>query len=188
MHLVGDEINEFEASKVSKRSMFDKNVVYHIQSLEHTLDYVFSHLGMACDASIEYPLLLTEALCNPNYSRALTSELLFECYHIPALSYAVDSLLAFHYNTQTLSNGGHTQARSGLIIDSSHASTHIIPVLDQTWQLPLTKRLPLGGSHAHDLLHKSLLLKYPQHKNQLTTEVVEQLQENYTHAAIDYRE
>jgi len=30
MHLVGDEINEFEGSKVSKRSMFDKNVVFHI--------------------------------------------------------------------------------------------------------------------------------------------------------------
>lgn len=47
MHLVGDEINEFEASKVARRSMFDKNVVYHTQSLEHTLDYIFSHLGLA---------------------------------------------------------------------------------------------------------------------------------------------
>ena len=30
MHLVGDEINEFDASKVARRSMFDKNVVYHL--------------------------------------------------------------------------------------------------------------------------------------------------------------
>ena len=99
MHLVGDEINEFEASKVAKRSMFDKNVVYHMQSMEHTLDYVFSHLGLANDSQIDYPLLLTEAMCNPNYSRSLVSELLFECYHVPALSYCVDSLLSFHYNT-----------------------------------------------------------------------------------------
>jgi actin-related protein 5 len=35
MHLVGDEINEFDAGKIHKRSMFDKNVVYHVQSLEH---------------------------------------------------------------------------------------------------------------------------------------------------------
>ena len=80
MHLVGDEMNEFEASKVSKRSMFDRDVVYHMQSFEHTMDYIFSHLGLAGDASIEYPMLLTEAMCNPNYSRALTSELIFECY------------------------------------------------------------------------------------------------------------
>lgn len=30
MHLVGNEINEIDANKVGKRSMFDKNVVYHI--------------------------------------------------------------------------------------------------------------------------------------------------------------
>ena len=99
MHLVGDEINEFENSKVSKRSMFDKNVVFHIQSLEHMLDYTFSHLGLCNDSSIDYPLLFTEAMCNPNYSRALVSELIFECYHVPALSYAVDSLLSFYYNS-----------------------------------------------------------------------------------------
>ena len=29
MHLVGDEINEFDAGKIHKRSMFDKNVIYH---------------------------------------------------------------------------------------------------------------------------------------------------------------
>lgn len=129
MHLVGDEINEFEASKVSKRSMHDKNVVFHIQSMEHTLDYIFSHLGLANDTQIEYPLLMTEAMCNPNYSRSLTSELIFECYHVPALSYCVDSLLSFHYNTQKL-NGCSSPATSGLIIDSSHSTTHVIPVLD----------------------------------------------------------
>lgn len=99
MHLVGDEINEFENSKVSKRTMFDKNVVYHIQSLEHMLDYTFSHLGLGNDPQIEYPLLMTESMCNPNYSRSLVSELLFECYGIPALSYSVDSLLSFYYNS-----------------------------------------------------------------------------------------
>ena len=129
MHLVGDEINEFEPSKVAKRSMFDKNIVYHFQSLEHTCDYIFSHLGLNNDSQIEYPLLMTEAMCNPNYSRSLVSEILFECYHIPALSYCVDSLLAFHYNTTKL-NGCTSPAKSGIIIDSSHQSTHIIPVLN----------------------------------------------------------
>ena len=30
MHLVGDEINEIDVNKIGKRSMFDRNVVYHI--------------------------------------------------------------------------------------------------------------------------------------------------------------
>ena len=144
--------------------MFDKNVVYHLQSFEHTLDYTFSHLGLGNDSSIEYPLLLTEALCNPNYSRSLVSELLFECYHIPAVSYCVDSLLAFYYNTMEL-NQCKTVARTGIIIDASHQTTHVIPVIDSQIQLPMSKRLQLGGYHHGDLLTKSLALKYPQHKN-----------------------
>jgi actin-related protein 5 len=50
LHLVGDELNEIDANKVGKRTMFDRNVVYHITSLEHMLDYTFSHLGLARDS------------------------------------------------------------------------------------------------------------------------------------------
>jgi actin-related protein 5 len=100
LHLVGDELNEFDANKIGKRSMFDRNVVYHIQSLEHMLDYTFSHLGLAKDSQIEFPMMMTEAMCNPNYSRSLASELLFEVYRLPAVSYAVDSLLSFYYNSK----------------------------------------------------------------------------------------
>ena len=90
MHLVGDEINEFDAGKIVKRNMFDKNIVYHYQSLEHMLDYTFGHLGLYSDTSIDYPLLFTEPLCNPNYCRQHVSELFFECYKVNKVSYAVD--------------------------------------------------------------------------------------------------
>jgi actin-related protein 5 len=63
------------------------------------LDYTFSHLGLAKDSQIEFPMMMTEAMCNPNYSRSLASELLFEVYRLPAVSYAVDSLLSFYYNS-----------------------------------------------------------------------------------------
>lgn len=93
------------------------------------LDYTFSHLGLAKDLQIEFPLLMTEAMCNPNYSRSLSSELLFECYRVPAVSYAVDSLLSFYYNSQM----SKEKPRSGLIINSSHSATHIVPVIDAQW-------------------------------------------------------
>ena len=69
-------------------------------------------------------------MCNPNYSRSLVSELIFECYHVPALSYCVDSLLSFYFNASQL-NGCSQTAKSGLIIDSSHSATHVIPVFDE---------------------------------------------------------
>ncbi len=91
------------------------------------LDYTFSHLGLGKDSAIEYPLLMTEAMCNPNYSRGLVSELLFECYRAPTVSYAVDSLLSFYYNAHM----SESKPTSGLIVHSSQSSTHIIPVIDQ---------------------------------------------------------
>ena len=79
------------------------------------LDYTFSHLGLGQDSAIEYPLLMTEAMCNPNYSRGLVSELLFECYRAPTVSYAVDSLLSFYYNAHM----SESKLTSGLIVHSS---------------------------------------------------------------------
>ena len=69
----------FDQGKISTRSPFDKNVVYHVSSQEAIFDYAFSHLGIH-DNSVNFPVLLTEAFANPNYSRSLVSELMFECY------------------------------------------------------------------------------------------------------------
>ena len=174
LNLVGSELNQFDGNKLQKKTMFDKNVVYQLQSLEHTLDFTFSHLGFQNDTQIEYPLLLTEPFCNPNYSRSLVSELLFECFNIPALSYCVDSLLSFYYNTHKL-NGCSEVARTGILIDSSHASTHIVPVIDQQWQLPLTKRISIGGHHHTELLTKSVALRFPELKNQINGDIIQEL-------------
>jgi len=128
--------------------MFDKNIIYHIQSLEHMLDYTFGHLGLSNESSIEYPVVMTEALCNPNYCRSNVSELLFECYRVSAVSYAVDSLLAFFYNCSKRDQDVFSAAHSnGLIISSSHQASHVIPVLNGGMQIESTKRLALGGFH-----------------------------------------
>jgi actin-related protein 5 len=42
-------------------------VVTHFHSLEHTLDYSFSRLGIHSD--IESPLVFVEPLGNPSYCR-----------------------------------------------------------------------------------------------------------------------
>lgn len=57
----------FDPGKINTRSPFDKNVVYHISSQEAILDYAFAHLGIY-DNSVNFPVLMTEAFVNPNYS------------------------------------------------------------------------------------------------------------------------
>lgn len=148
MHLVGYELNEFDPGKVQKRSMFDKNVVTSMANLEHVLDYTFSHLGLSGDSSIQYPVLMTESMCNPNYTRTNMSELLFECYDVPGVSYCVDSLLSFYLNSskeKSCSFIDATNSSTGTILSSSHQTTHIIPVVDSEIQLSHTKRLNIGG-------------------------------------------
>ena len=97
MILVGNELLDFDTTRENiRKSAFDKNVVYQKPIFESTLDYIFSNIGLIGDSSIDYPVMMTEPLCNPNYSRSMTSELLFECYGVPALSYGVDSMLAMY--------------------------------------------------------------------------------------------
>ena len=46
LHIVGDEFQFFDASKLNKKSMFDKEILTNQGLLEHVLDYCFSHLGI----------------------------------------------------------------------------------------------------------------------------------------------
>lgn len=88
------------------------------------------------------------------------SELLFECYGVPKLSYCIDSLLSFHHN--------NSKAKNGLIISIGNCTTHIIPVLDNFVLLANCRRIRLGGQHLVKFLWRLLQLKYPQHLNAIT--------------------
>lgn len=63
IHIVGDEFALFDSSKLHKKTIFDRNVVTHINSMEHVLDYTFSHLGI--NQQIENPLFFLEPIGNP---------------------------------------------------------------------------------------------------------------------------
>ena len=79
------------------------------------------------------------------------TELLFECYSAPSLAYGIDSLFSFKFNK------GHT----GLVLSSSHTSTHLIPVINSKPSMSSVARLNWGGSQGADYLLKLLKLKYP---------------------------
>ncbi|MCO5609190.1 hypothetical protein L7F22_063413 [Adiantum nelumboides] len=78
------------AEQISHQESFDGDV-------ENVLDYAFINLGIG-SSSIDHPLLMTETLCNPAYSRALMNELLFENYQVPSVCYGLDSLFSAYQN------------------------------------------------------------------------------------------
>ena len=65
------------------------------------------------------------------------SELLFEAYGVPAASYAIDAALSFYYNMG--------EWRDGIIIDSGHNTTHVLPLLNGTPCTSNCSRITLGG-------------------------------------------
>lgn len=79
------------------------------------------------------------------------NEILFECYSAPSVTYGIDSLFSYRQN----------RGKSGLVLSSSHSSTHLIPVLDSKPILSMSSRLNWGGSQASEYLMKLLKLKYP---------------------------
>ncbi|XP_014206962.1 actin-related protein 5 [Copidosoma floridanum] len=176
---VGNDITNIEAMRFQLKTQFDKNVVTHYEAQEHVYDYIFSHLSIDTEGCVNHPIILTEALLNPNYCRNLMSELLFECYCVPSVAYGVDSLFSYqHNNCQS----------DGLIISLGYQTIHVIPILDGKADMRQTKRINIGGFQCVYYMHKLLQLKYPAHFNAITLSRAEELIHDHSRIAVDYKE
>ncbi|KAK2505058.1 hypothetical protein MC885_016949 [Smutsia gigantea] len=165
---VGNALGSLEPLRWMLRSPFDRNVPVNLELQELLLDYSFQHLGVSSQGCVDHPVVLTEAVCNPLYSRQMMSELLFECYRIPKVAYGIDSLFSFYHNRpkNTIS--------SGLIISSGYQCTHILPILE--------------GSQAAGYLQRLLQLKYPGHLAAITLSRMEEILHEHSYIAEDYVE
>ena len=121
--LVGNDIANVEALRFQLKSPFDRDVITHIDTVETVLDYSFSHMGIDSEGSVNHPIVMTEAVCNPSLSRQFLNELLFECYQIPSLSLGIDALFSLQQNvcSETLP--------TSLVVRLGYQATHIIPIL-----------------------------------------------------------
>lgn len=179
---VGNDISNVEVVRWLLKTQFDKDVVTQYDVQEQVFDYIFTHLGINTQGSVDHPIVMTETLCSPNYSRHLMSELLFEGYHIPRVAYGVDSLFSFHYNADTDSSS------NGLIVSCGYHVTHLIPVLNGRAQLKHSRRINVGGNHLISFMHRLLQLKYPAHFSAITLSRAEGLVHEHTRVASDYAE
>ncbi|KAK4704497.1 actin-related protein 5, partial [Phenoliferia sp. Uapishka_3] len=159
--LAGSEAFVDATSRAAVKSPFEGDVVANFDQMENMLDYVFQKLNIQSEM-VEQPVVMTEALCNPAHSRSLMSELIFESYGAPSLSYGLDSLFSFHANSK-----GPSQ--DGLVISSSTSSSHVIPVLNGRGITSRSKKLNWGGSQAGEHMLKLMQLKYPTFPGRLSS-------------------
>ncbi|MCL4112964.1 UNVERIFIED_CONTAM: hypothetical protein GTU68_038359, partial [Idotea baltica] len=174
--LVANDISNIEAVRFQLKSQHDDNVVTHFEAQELMFDYIFSHLGINT-SSVNHPIIITEALANPTYSRQCMSELLFECYGVPKVSYCTDGLLSFQRNSKE---------RNGLIISIGNCTIHVIPVIDDFVVTEKCRRIRIGGQHLVRYLWRFLQLRYPQHLNAITLSRAESIIYSNMYIAEDY--
>ncbi|KAF8588490.1 actin-like ATPase domain-containing protein [Ramaria rubella] len=156
--IFGDAIELESGAKAQARTPWEGDVLLNFDALENALDYVFLNLGIDTD-SIAHPVLMTERIAALSHSRSLTSELMFEQYMVPSLTYCLDSLMSLYQNKQP----GPSQPYSAdsLVVSFNTASTSVIPVLNGRGIMSNAKRIPWSTSQSYDYLQKLIQLKYP---------------------------
>jgi len=107
------------------------------------------------------------------------SELLFETYSAPSVSYGIDALFSYRENV-------HTSNSTGLVISLGNHATHVIPVIHGRGILSQAKRLQWGGIQAVEFMLKLLQLKYPNFPTKLTLLQAQSLLWDHCYVAQDY--
>lgn len=187
--LFGRDTEVDAGSRVTSRGLFEGEVMLGTDNLEAALDYTFLHLAPLSDAMsnsdhVPHPIIITERLGQPLHSRQIMTELLFEGYGVPSVTYGVDSLFAMESAWQQ--QGNTSRSGAGLVIDMGHVSTNVIPILDGKPILSRAKRIPFGGSQASDLMLRLAQLKYPAFPTRMTQQQATFLYRETAYFAIDY--
>ncbi|PGG98696.1 hypothetical protein AJ79_08782 [Helicocarpus griseus UAMH5409] len=178
-HFAGYDAYVDATTRGQVRNAFDPgtSIVGNWDVMEGVLDYIFLKLGVdGANGGVDRPIVLTEPIANLGYTRKMMNEILFECYSAPSVAYGIDSLFSYRYNRGT----------DGLVVSSSHSSTHVIPVLNSKALLSNSTRLNWGGSQASDYMMKLLKLKYPTFPDRMTEHQMTQLIHEHCYVSTDY--
>lgn len=104
------------------------------------------------------------------------NEIIFECYGAPSVAYGIDSLFSYRQN----------KGKTGLVVSSSHTSTHVIPVYNSKALLTQATRLNWGGNQSAEYLLKLLRLKYPAFQGKTNVSQAEHMLHDFCYVSNDY--
>ncbi|KAK7688182.1 hypothetical protein QCA50_008552 [Cerrena zonata] len=182
--LFGEGVEIESGAKTQAKTPWEGDVLLNFDALENALDYAFIHLGIDAP-TIEHPVIMTERLCSPLHSRALTSELMFEQYSVPSLAFCVDSVMSFYHNN--LPSPPVPFTADGLAVSFNSASTSVIPILNGKGIMSHAKRIPWGATQATDFLLKLVQLKYPTFPTRVTSTQTSWILQTFCEFAPDYQ-
>ncbi|KAL1635341.1 Actin-related protein 5 [Neofusicoccum ribis] len=176
---IGTEVYADGTARGQAKGVYEPgtNIINNWDVMEGVLDYVFTKMSVdGSSGGINRPVVMTEPVANLGYSRRTMSEILFELYGAPSAAFGIDSLFSYNYN-----NG-----KNGLVVSSSHTSTHLIPVVESKAMLTHATRINWGRYQSAEYLQKLLRLKYPAFPSKLTDIQAEDLVREHCYISQDY--
>ncbi|RDL31448.1 Uncharacterized protein BP5553_09657 [Venustampulla echinocandica] len=178
---VGEDVYADTTARGHMRNAFEagSGIVSNWDVMEQLLDYTFIKLGVdGANGAVDMPIVMTETVANLAYSRKSMTEIIFECYQAPSLAYGIDSLFSYDYN----------DGKTGLVVSSSHSSTHLIPVLNSKGILTQAARLNWGGSQSAEYLLKLIRLKYPTYPGKINASQTEYMVREHCYLSKNYEQ
>ncbi|XP_047339269.1 actin-100-like [Impatiens glandulifera] len=172
---VGDET-------LSKRSILNINypmehgIVINYDDMEKIWHHTFyNELRVSPD---EHKVLLTEAPLNPKSNRKKMAQIMFETFHVPAMSVANQSVLALY------SIGRAT----GLTLCSGHGVTHVVPIYEGYLLQDGIFKMNLAGDDLTGSMLNMLSerLVYPFATNNTERDIARDIKEKLAYVALDY--
>ncbi|XP_047315316.1 actin-7-like [Impatiens glandulifera] len=126
----------------------------------------------------EHKVLLTETPLNPNTNREKMTQIMFETFHVPAMSVAIQSVLSLYANGWT----------TGIVLDSGYGVTHAVPIYEG-YSLPDAMfKMNLAGDDLTGSLMNMLSerLVYPFTTNNAERDIARDIKEKLAYVALDY--
>lgn len=178
--LIGNDACLDPLAFAQSKSPFDGPLISNWDIYEHILDYSFAKLRVGSQGMVDNPIVMSEILGVPPVQRKTMTELMFEGYGVPSLTYGIDALFAYH-------GASEQPQRAGISIHSGNEATYIIPVSSEGKGLiNQTKKINWGGLSAAKFLQNLLALKYPLFPSKLTIPQASCLYEDHCYVSDNY--
>uniref|UniRef100_A0AC34QBP3 Uncharacterized protein n=1 Tax=Panagrolaimus sp. JU765 TaxID=591449 RepID=A0AC34QBP3_9BILA len=124
----------------------------------------------------EHPILLTEPLMNPTTNREKMAQIMFEQFNVPKLHVALQPILSIFAAGLV----------TGIVVESGHGVTQILPIFEGCVQRNAIQRLNFGGSNLTDYLAKILTERGYYFESTADLEVVREIKERICYVAHDF--